>query len=135
MYKEDQCKFMWVLKFILQLGEYQCKAENDVGEALKTVTVAGRVHHHHHHTDDHHDSTRHFNIWRHDQISAISFPGSAGNPTRKIELLKLDQRFSEHFMLTPTAAAEHLYHLCCFSTISTGIKSIKNIQSSLLAIP
>ena len=51
MYKEDQCKFMWVLKFILQLGEYQCKAENDVGEALKTVTVAGRVHHHH--TDDH----------------------------------------------------------------------------------
>ena len=36
-----QYNFLCVLRFILQLGDYQCKAENDVGEALKTITVAG----------------------------------------------------------------------------------------------
>ena len=43
--KSNKSIFLWpagcFIHIFVQLGDYQCKAENDVGEALKTITVAG----------------------------------------------------------------------------------------------
>ena len=75
------------MHIFVQLGDYQCKAENDVGEALKTITVAGLYN---------------VDILIFGQTSAKA----PENLTRKIELLKLaDQPFSEHFMSTLAAKA------------------------------
>ena len=58
------------------------------------------------------NSSWHFNIWLHDQISAKFFPVLLRIQHERLNYWNWShQPFSEHFMLTPTAL-EHLHHLC-----------------------